>query len=462
METSRVYTGPLDQSDPLMSLMQAPSDLSRLPWDGYGIATAKREGYATIHAIARLYRSKWEPPVKLLRRSLLARLILTFFLLGIISSTLVGMFVFLSARTVIRDNMFERLEATADSKEQLLDRWIQDQYRDVIFLASLPTIVEQAPTVFESEDQSSEAYQDVYANLSEYLLLVFYQRPYLQEIFLIPPDEGVVALSTQKPNEGSPVEDQPYYTLGMNDPTIQTVYPDPQTGAPTLTIAAPVQNAEGSVGVLAAHLNLTQMDSIVFERAGLGETGETYLVDTFNTIVSGRRFGTDEFPQDVTSFGIEQALAGESGSALYQNHRGERVLGVYRWLEDSQLILMAEISQRETFQPARRMLVTSLFIGLTSAAVVAAGVFLIGQQIAEPIRALARAAEAIQERRFEPDMVQGISRREDEIGTLAAGFSRMANDLNSQMQILEQRVRERTRRLERRSAQLASCLLYTS
>ncbi|NJN44152.1 MAG: hypothetical protein HC806_05120 [Anaerolineae bacterium] len=63
-----------------------------------------------------------------------------------------------------------------------------------------------------------------------------------------------------------------------------------------MSISTPILTTDGKrLGVLAAHLNLELLDAIVLERSGLGETGETYLVDNFNNFVSEARYGGKTF-----------------------------------------------------------------------------------------------------------------------------------------------------------------------
>jgi methyl-accepting chemotaxis protein len=71
------------------------------------------------------------------------------------------------------------------------------------------------------------------------------------------------------------------------------------------------------------------------------------------------------------------------------------VIGVYRWLNDREMALLAEMRQEEAFAPASRLAQIILLIGLSSAALLALGVYVLARQITRPILAMAQTASQI-------------------------------------------------------------------
>ena len=57
------------------------------------------------------------------------------------------------------------------------------------------------------------------------------------------------------------------------------------------------------------------------EPAGLGESGEVYIVSAFNDFVSSERFGRAGHRRGVHSEGVSRAVSGLSGVGLYDNYR---------------------------------------------------------------------------------------------------------------------------------------------
>ena len=69
--------------------------------------------------------------------------------------------------------------------------------------------------------------------------------------------------------------------------------------------------------------------------------------------------------QFVHSEGIDAALNGSDGSGFYRNYAGVPVVGVYRWVDNQHLALVAEMSQEEAIAPARDLALTIFYIGDT-------------------------------------------------------------------------------------------------
>jgi PAS domain S-box-containing protein len=214
----------------------------------------------------------------------------------------------------------------------------------------------------------------------------------------------------------------------------------PVTGRPAMTIVVPFFSQSGQrLGLLAAHLYLERMNRIILNRTGLGESGETYLVDKTYTFVSEARFRSQqiEFPQGVHTAGIDAAVAGQDGTGLYLNYEGVPVIGVYRWLDGREMALLAEMHQQEAFAWARQLAETTLLVGLISAGVLALGVYLLARQITRPVLALAQTASRV----AAGDLTLTTPvMTEDELGTLARAFNQMTEQLRSLYHSLEERL----------------------
>src|SRR3954452_8269748 len=71
------------------------------------------------------------------RRSLMARLVLTFLALSLLMVGIVGTVSYLRARSSLETLVFERLNAAEQLKADSLDRWIDEQRRNVVFVGGL-------------------------------------------------------------------------------------------------------------------------------------------------------------------------------------------------------------------------------------------------------------------------------------------------------------------------------------
>jgi signal transduction histidine kinase/HAMP domain-containing protein len=374
------------------------------------------------------------------KKSLMARLVGYYLLLSLVTVGLVGIVAFTRAREALKQSIFNRLEAVSTLKEDVLNRWIDDQRRDVVFIAWLPEVGEQAGLLL-SRPESTPEFQTAYSILSKYLKFLVTSTSDSAELFILDLD-GNIILSTDKSHEGLSQAEAPYLIQGRSRLT-QSIDTSPLTGQPTITIATPLfDERKRRVGVLASHLNLSRIERLIRERTGLGSSGETYLVNTSNKFISSEAlYSNREYPAGVHSEGIDTALQGVDGSGLYINYAGVPVIGVYRWVDDREVALLAEMGQAEAFAPARDLAGFIILIGFVSAGLLAAGVSLLARQIARPILAITNTATQVAAGDLTP---KAPVMTEDEVGVLARVFNQMTEQLRLLYEHLEEQVEERT------------------
>jgi GAF domain-containing protein len=383
--------------------------------------------------------------------SLTARLVSYFLLLALVPLSIVGYVAYNSGEETLKRGILDHLSTTAILKEDEINRWIADKKRSTRLLAQTP-IVHQYSRPLLTESETSPDFLSAYKVLGDYLTAVLAEEPDFLEIFMLTDVGGKVVLSTNKEHEGEYNVTSTYFTEGRKETYVQNVYLSVPLGKTTMTIATPIEDETGRrVGVLGTHINLDKMDEIMLERGGLGATGETYLVDKYNVFVSVARFGREDFPRGVHTEGIDGALQGNEGTGLYENYRGVPVIGAYRWMEDRELALLAEIEQEEAFAPVRELGRVIALVGLGVIGGILLTAYLSARQISRPIVAITEAATKI--------AAGDLSQRapmltKDEVGVLANAFNSMAAQLRELIETLEQRVAERTRQLERRAVQL--------
>ncbi len=315
-----------------------------------------------------------------------------------------------------------QLEALADLKIQALERWIGDRTRRVVMIASLPELRRISAVLCSAESGKAEI-AEANAQLRALIQLALDNYPELQEILVLTGEGGRVAFSTNPGNEGQYRVFDQAYVEGQKATFVKNVYHSAHTLKPTMTVSTPLRSESGQVyGVLLADLNLQIMELIIHDRTGLGETGETYLVDCYNVFVDNARLGRERYSRGVHSLGIDAAVNGGSGSGAYRNYNAVPVIGVYRWLEDRELALLIEISQREAFRGARMQAVILTVVGLSLGTVLALGVYWLARRITNPILAVQQAALRVSSGDLD---AKAPVLTEDEIGKLAESFNRM-------------------------------------
>lgn len=361
-------------------------------------------------------------------KSLRVRLIGSFLALSVLAVTSMGMSAYFYARESLKQAVFQSLSVAANLKEDQLSRWIDAMRNDVLMVAEQPD-VHQAALALLATDASTLSADAAYPSLSAALRRVLRNRPDFKEIMVLSAEGGKILVSTQGAHEGDYRINDSYFVYGRQNTYVQNVYVWPVTLEPTMTIATPLVDQSGKVcGVLAVHLNLDRLDQIILQQTGLGETGETYLVDRYNVFVAAKRFNRQDFPRGVHTEGIDAALQGKNGQGVYLNYASLPVVGVYRWIDYLDLALLVEIQQSEAFAPARQLGWIIIGIGLMVAALSCMWVYILAERIARPIGRI--TATALQITNGNLDQMVPVT-SQDEVGVLALTFNRMTDQLRT-------------------------------
>src|SRR3954447_11634701 len=386
------------------------------------------------------------------RRSLRARLVAYFLLLSTVTVLVVGAVVYVRATGDLTAGVYDRLDAVASVKADSLERWIDEQARNVVYVGAIPGFGDDARTFLDPAGTPASK-EDAATRLRSDLKAIVSNTADAEEIFILDLD-GKVRLSTLAEHEGMSQSDQAYFTNGSSHTTVQNVYTSALTQRPTITVGTPLfdQNGGGQrVAVLAADLSLQRLDRIILERTGLGESGRTYLVDANGRLIQGATQGGQGGAVD--SEGIRQVRSGQTGQGLYVDDRGVPVIGVYRWIADRGAGLLAEVSQDEAFSSARQLALVIGLVGLMSAVLLAGGIWFVARRVTRPILQLAATAAKVTAGDLEA--VSGIE-SEDEVGTLAVAFDEMTSELRANVATLERRVQDRTAELDRQKSYFES------
>ena len=395
------------------------------------------------------------------RRSLMVRLVGSFLVLSVLMVSAVGVLAYLRARSTLQTSIYNRLDAAVEQKGGVVNSWIDDQRRNVVFVGQLfgstqssgdPQLKKLSLDLLSPATRPSartKAHDAILATLNG----VVSQTADAEE-YLILDQRGRVRLSTVAAHEGRSQAREPYFVqAGSGITVVEPVRRSTLTGRPTITISTPLFSQDGQeIGELAALLNLERLDGIVTEATGLGSSGQMYLVGPDHRFV-GQRLRTGPYARSVHSAAIDQSLAGQAGHALYNDYRKTSVIGSFRWLDGPGAGLVAEIDQTTAFAPARTLAFTIGGFGLLVVGLLGAGTYLLARRIARPILAITDTAVAV---------TAGDLTREapvttnDEVGVLADAFNTMTAELRETLAGLEERVAERTEELRLQNAELGA------
>jgi len=368
------------------------------------------------------------------KNSLVARLVSTYLVLALVVIACVGVASWLAGRELLRDAALVRLETSSRQKETQLALWVEERMRDMGLLCSL--LAEQ-PGLRQAEAGQVLSNQAVQQVLQHFKV----SQPDIQEILLLAPTGGKVLAATDASSMGGYRATFNYYIQGRLGPAVQSVYPSPESLRPVLTLSTPVKDGDGRLLAVAVfHLSPEPIAQIIRSRAGLGETGESFLVDATSLLVASGRQDVNASRRMRYSEGVVRALSGKNGQGQYLNEAGIPVLGVYRWMPAYQMALLAEMSQAEAFAPAGRLALSIVVAALLSAVVLGIGVYVLSRRLARPVLAVTRAAMSVAGGDLS---ARAPVQTADELGNLARAFNAMTGELSDLYVRLEQEGRER-------------------
>ncbi|MCP4349025.1 MAG: HAMP domain-containing protein [Desulfobacterales bacterium] len=278
--------------------------------------------------------------------------------------------------STLRREAFAKLEAVQQIKKNQIESYFKERLADISVLSANASVI-QAMEAFEKafEDEGRKTGGEYWnAALSLYgPWLEQYKEEYnYHELFLIAAD-GDVAYTVAKGSDmgrnilrGS-LKSSP---LGkcFNKALINTAIVDfepyaPSGNEPCAFVGSPVKKGGNVIGVIVLQFSVDEIDSIMQERTGMGETGEAYLVgpdklmrsDSFKNpdTHSVRASFANHNKGKVDTEASREALSGREGNRVITDYKGKPVLSAYSPLkiQDLNWAIIAEIDVTEAFCP---------------------------------------------------------------------------------------------------------------
>ncbi|MCA9735532.1 HAMP domain-containing protein [candidate division KSB1 bacterium] len=224
---------------------------------------------------------------------------------------------------------------------------------------------------------------------------------------------------------------------------------EPSADMPAMFIVAPVFIEGQYVGGIGLQISNSDINLIMQERSGMGQTGEVYLVGQDNRMRSDSYLNPADYAVEASFQGTveengvdteatQTAFAGESGDRITKNFSGKTVLSVFSpfdLTDDVRWANIAEITLEEVEIPIKAMRDSALVIVGAIVSLIAIAAFFISQMIAGPIQRITEVAEGIAKGDLEHEIKIN---RKDEIGLLASAFRSTIASLSDKAEVANQ------------------------
>jgi len=295
---------------------------------------------------------------------------------------------------------------------------------------------------FADNSDYSSIHQSVHPVLQAYL-----QRFSYYDIFLVDIDSGDIVYSVFKELDyatsllSGPYADtnfaRAFKEASLENDKNAVVFADltrytPSYEAPAGFVASPIFKGSKKIGVLIFQFPLQQLNSIMAERSGLGETGETYLIGEDKLMRSDSYLDpehhsvkasfADPVSGAVNTEASRKALAGETGSEVIIDYMGNPVLSAYAPIKvgNSKWALLSEIDEAEAFAPKYLLTQYMYLLMLATVVLVTLIALLVKRSIMLPLGGEPEEMQQIAERIADGDLKFTFVERKNATGVYAA------------------------------------------
>lgn len=348
----------------------------------------------------------------------------------------------------LHDRYAYQTEHTKNAKKSDAERWMPaeqiSRMIQCLYIAENPNPIGEKEKLDDAGDGSeySQLHKKYHPFFRDFL-----QKFGYYDIFLIEPKTGTIVYTVFKEVDFTTslftgpysrtnlakavkgaLEQTDTHTAVLEDFT----WYEPSYNDPASFIASPIYDGNTLVGVIAFQMPVDNINRIMQETTGMGETGETYLVGPDSLMRSNSRFSEEPTLLKVSVSGEASAAAlrNQSGFAQIKDYRGVKVWSAYSPLEYKQLnwAVLAEIDHAEAMRPVSKVLHTLLVLLVIILVCVIIGGGLFSRSLLKLINAMVNTLKDIAQ--GEGDLTRRINiESNDELGDLAQWFNTFVEKL---------------------------------
>jgi len=286
-------------------------------------------------------------------------MVILFFILALLASIGATSYYYIISVGVVEENIFSHLESVAQSRATHIETCIEQKEKEVIqFSASV--VIEELLLVDKSDSTYNSKLEKVDKILSDTLDLL----DSVYEIFVLDKNGKVVATTNPQETIGTDFSSDLLFLNAQEESYMSNLHYDTEFKRLGFVMSAPINNGNGEfIGVIAIKLDNTILDDIMTDKTGLGETGETYLINDKGYAITPLLFIEDAVLKqkiDTISsencFGMEtQEYIGHGSVEVFLDYRGNKVVGAHVYLPKQGWCLLAEIDEEEILGNQRKL-----------------------------------------------------------------------------------------------------------
>ncbi len=338
---------------------------------------------------------------------------------------------------IVKQNIFDQLEIAAGNLQKDVHAFLDAKRGRAIDFSSDGFIRDCTEAIITENDNFRYYTERLNTHLSENKLSLDTD---IVEIFIVDL-EGTVISSTEIKHTGNDVSDKFYFSETVKRGSfINDLHESPGSGFNTFEVSKILFSKDGkkTIGIIVNRYNGDALSRIAsgrikkssgVEKKGFGETGESYVVNSERLMITESRFIEDAvFKQVVDTVSVRHTFDTRAGmTSIYPDYRGIMILGVSKYFEEMDWVILAEKDADEAFAPVVWLRNFTIVMGITGILIIVVISIFISTGITTPINKLIDGTNRISSGSLEKPI--STSEMSGEIKELSESFNVMMRKL---------------------------------
>ncbi|MBF0273694.1 MAG: methyl-accepting chemotaxis protein [Nitrospinae bacterium] len=371
------------------------------------------------------------------------KLITVFILIGFVTTLSVSFISYFNGRSALVSETENKLKSIRDAKKMWIEQYLKSLEDDIVTLAKDRTLVDFLETMEEAEGKDTGggtmdeflkkiresyiyknpnaigkrlnltdandglAYTEIHKKYHEFFKSYVHLKGYY-DVFVVDPDSAIMYSVNKNDDFGTKLSGGKYSNEGigkvwkeLNKSTtpgeiaIADFSPySPSGGVPAAFVATPIVHEGEHIGVLVFQMPVGNINKIMRQNSGMGETGESFLIGEDLFMRSDSRFLKEGMSsilkQKVDTNTAREAIAGKTGVEVITDYQGINAYSAYAPLDIKGVKwgIIVEIDEEEVLSPVTSMLTTIMIVAAVILGLIAVLGWYLGNSIAGPIQTI--------------------------------------------------------------------------
>ncbi len=365
-----------------------------------------------------------------LSKRIMAKLVLQFLVAGLIPLVLLGGVTYYYSHKAVEAKAFRHLSTVNQSKKQQLSKFLQTGKANLELLSGSSLLLDRLKEANYTETTP---------------LLAYFMDGFGYDNVFFLSNAGSLLHEVEKVRIPEDTLQQLSKRIKSADGPVMTDLLRNGGGQAALFMGAPVAGeSSGRLGLLVFQVNAARINSLISDTAGMGETGETYLVGQDHRMRSKSRFFQEGalLHKEVRTEAVDLALKGGRGTSRIEDYRKKEVLSAYDRLNlrekfgaNADWAIISEIDAAEALGLLNRLGFNVVGTAVVLMMLVGVMGYFQSRMIARPINTICDRVMALDKGDFTLQVPEEQTRRNDEIGvlskTIASGVQRFRKQIEN-------------------------------